>query len=83
MSEFSRLRWRCRRGMKELDLVLVRFLEHRYCVAPESEQAAFRQVLEMQDPEILAYLTGRTELPPGALGRVVEAIRTGPGADGA
>lgn len=83
MSEIPKLRWRCRRGMKELDLVLVRFLENRYADATEAEQAAFREVLQMQDPEILAYLTGRMEPPTGALGRVVEAIRTGPGTDGA
>lgn len=79
MSENSRLRWRCRRGMKELDLVLLRYLEQIYPEASGEEQAAFRLVLEMQDPEILDYLTGRADAPGGALGRVVETIRTGPG----
>jgi antitoxin CptB len=78
MSEDSRLRWRCRRGMKELDLVLLRYLERTYARAPGEEQAAFRQVLEMQDPEILDYLTGRADAPEGALGRVVASLRTGP-----
>jgi antitoxin CptB len=77
MSEIPKLRWRCRRGMKELDLVLTRYLERCYPTAPEAERAAFRQVLEMQDPEILAYLTGRADAPGGALGHVVEKIRTG------
>ena len=79
MSEESRLRWRCRRGMRELDLVLLRYLEQTYAEAPVEEQAAFRQVLEMQDPEILDHLTGRADPPGGALGRVVETLRTGPG----
>jgi antitoxin CptB len=77
MSEIPKLRWRCRRGMKELDLVLTRYLECCYPTAPEAEREAFRQVLEMQDPEILAYLTGRAADPGGALGHVVEKIRTG------
>ena len=79
MSEESRLRWRCRRGMRELDLVLLRYLEQTYAEAPVEEQAAFRQVLEMQDPEILDHLTDRADPPGGALGRVVETLRTGPG----
>ncbi len=77
MSEIPKLRWRCRRGMKELDLVLTRYLDYCYPTAPEAERAAFRQVLEMQDPEILAYLTGRATAPGEALAHVVEKIRTG------
>lgn len=77
MSELSRLRWRCRRGMRELDVVMVYYLEHRYGEASAEDQAAFRQLIECQDPEILDFLTGRA-LPQGeALQRVVEVIRTG------
>ena len=52
MSEIPKLRWRCRRGMKELDLVLTRYLDQCYPTAPEAERAAFRQVLEMQDLDL-------------------------------
>ncbi len=57
----SRLRWRCRRGMRELDVVLQRYLEQRYATAPEAEQRAFESLLEEQDPLLLAYLTGREQ----------------------
>lgn len=55
----SRLRWRCRRGMRELDVVLQRYLEHCFITAPPAEQQAFESLLEEQDPVLLAYLTGR------------------------
>lgn len=62
----SRLRWRCRRGMRELDVVLQRYLDARYAEAPEAERAAFEELLEEQDPLLLSYLTGR-EKPEDSL----------------
>lgn len=50
------LEWRCRRGMKELDLLLVRYLHGRHPQAPDDERAAFAQFLELPDPEIARYL---------------------------
>lgn len=63
--------------MRELDVVMVYYLEHHYSGASAQDQAAFRELIECQDPEILDFLTGRA-LPQGeALNRVVEVIRTG------
>jgi len=58
----ARLRWRCRRGMRELDVVFQRYLDDDYAHAPEAERRAFEALLEQQDPQLLAYLMGR-ELP--------------------
>jgi antitoxin CptB len=58
----GRLRWRCRRGMRELDVVFQRYLDNDYASAPETERRAFEALLEQQDPQLLAYLMGR-ELP--------------------
>jgi antitoxin CptB len=44
--------------MLELDLLLARYLEHRYPVAPASEQRAFEALIELQDPQLLAFLMG-------------------------
>ena len=54
-----RLGWRCRRGMRELDVVLQHYLEARYSDAPAAEQAAFEALLELQDPQLFAYLVRR------------------------
>ena len=50
------LEWRCRRGMKELDLLLVRYLRRRYETAPSDERDAFAEFLELPDPDIARYL---------------------------
>ena len=55
----GRLAWRCRRGMKELDLVLSGWLRHRYPGATAAERATFEAILELPDPEIAGYLLGR------------------------
>ena len=76
--EFSRLRWRCRRGMRELDELLVRYLEHDYAAASARERAAFERLLELQDPELLGYLVGRQTPPEEDLQRVVARLRRDP-----
>jgi antitoxin CptB len=58
----SRLRWHCRRGMRELDVLLTRYFEQSYPIASAREQGAFEALLDFQDPLILAYLTG-VEVP--------------------
>jgi antitoxin CptB len=44
--------------MKELDLVLARWLEHCYAQASAAERAAFAEFLELPDPELARYLLG-------------------------
>ena len=78
MSEVARLRWKCRRGMKELDLLLVGYLDSRYTAADAVEQGAFRELLDMQDPELFAFVTGRERPATEELRRVVDALRRTP-----
>jgi antitoxin CptB len=68
------LRWRCRRGMRELDLLLLRYLERDYPAAPGAERQAFVRLLSSQDPEILALLTGRAAADDPALAHVVQRL---------
>ncbi|HEY6125855.1 MAG TPA: succinate dehydrogenase assembly factor 2 [Steroidobacteraceae bacterium] len=55
-TEIGRLAWQCRRGMKELDFLLVRYLRERYPGAASEERAAFVEFLELPDPDIARYL---------------------------
>ncbi|MGF1527736.1 MAG: succinate dehydrogenase assembly factor 2 [Candidatus Competibacterales bacterium] len=55
----SKLRWQCRRGMRELDVLLLNYLERRFDAAPALEQRIFEQLLELPDPELFGYVTGR------------------------
>jgi antitoxin CptB len=52
----GRLAWRCRRGMKELDILLGRWLQREFVHADADLQAAFAQFLELPDPELGRYL---------------------------
>ena len=52
-------KWRCRRGMRELDVLLERYLKERYPSAPAAEQQAFAAMLEAPDPQLFAYVVQR------------------------
>ena len=60
-ADMSRLRWRCRRGMRELDVLLQRYLEQRYACASKEEQHAFEALLELPDPQLFAYVVKREQ----------------------
>ncbi|HXH04400.1 MAG TPA: succinate dehydrogenase assembly factor 2 [Candidatus Competibacteraceae bacterium] len=77
MSERSKLIWRCRRGMKELDVLLLAYLERHYDGASAAERQAFHHLLELQDPQLYAYLIGREIPTDEVVRRVVECIRAG------
>lgn len=74
MQKLSRLRWLCRRGMKELDVVLTRYLEGQYAQASESQREAFQRLVDMQDPEIYALLLGRDRSTDPAIESLMAVI---------
>ncbi len=49
MDELGRLQWQCRRGSRELDLILKQYLEFRYPNADEQERARFKVLLQLDD----------------------------------
>lgn len=74
-SSLSKLRWRCRRGMKELDLLLERFLERGYAELSEAEKDAFEALLARQDDELWDWFYQGREPDDAALQRLVRTIR--------
>lgn len=79
MSEsINKLRWRCRRGTLELDLLLLRYLENRYLAAGNLEHQSFLQLLELEDTELMRYLLGE-QLPEDTdLAKLVLTMRALP-----
>lgn len=76
MTEKSRVRWLCRRGMKELDVLLERFLEADYDSLDPERRAEFVALLNHEDPDLWALLMERVE-PEGKLqGELLARIRT-------
>jgi len=74
MSEFSRLKWQCRRGMRELDELLLRYLETTYAGVSDDEKRAFQALLALSDPELNSYLLQRDTPTSEPLARVIEHI---------
>jgi antitoxin CptB len=62
MDELARLRWQCRRGTKELDFLLNRYLETGYLTADQEERALFVELLGMEDDELSAVLMAEVEV---------------------
>ena len=76
--ELGRLRWRCRRGMKELDVLLTRYVEQHYGGASRAARRAFRELLEAPDPLIYAYCMGQVRPPTPLLSSLIDRITSGP-----
>jgi len=74
----GRLAWNCRRGMKELDLLLLRYLDQRWPQATPGERAAFEAFLELPDPVIAGYLLGNEGSSDAAVRELVDALRCTP-----
>jgi antitoxin CptB len=60
--------------MKELDAAVEAYLDHCYEAAPEDERAAYRALLDMQDPELFYLLSGKSEASDPLSQRVIEQI---------
>ncbi len=59
MKEFERARWRCRRGMLELDIVLQRFMERHYRQLDETELRQFERLLALPDNDLWDLICAR------------------------
>lgn len=54
----ARLKWQCRRGMKELDVLLGRWLESRWTAADDARRRSFEWLLEQPDANLVDWLIG-------------------------
>jgi antitoxin CptB len=76
--EWRRLRWRaCRRGMKELDVLFERYLDHDWESAPADERRTFLRLLELPDPELAALCLQRAPTDDAAFAALVGKLTDG------
>ena len=75
MSEQARLRWKCRRGMLELDLLLRDFMDRGYASLEAGERATLEQLLECPDAVLLEWLMGRIRPTDKDVVQLVDKIR--------
>jgi len=73
MDELARLKWQCRRGTKELDFLLNRYLEAGYLTTSREERILFETLLGLEDDELTSVLLGEKEA--GEMRFLVEKIR--------
>jgi len=72
----AKLRWRSRRGMRELDAVLQSFVQTVAATLTPTELACFEQILDLPDPELFAYVTGRSAPTDPDTAHLIARIRT-------
>ncbi len=76
-AELNKLRWQCRRGIKELDNLLVNFLEQHYATASELEQRLFSDILlKLEDDLLYGYFFTSQQPTQANLKQLVQKIRT-------
>ena len=77
--DINRLKWASRRGMLELDLVLLPFLENIYPTLPEDDQDLFVKLLESEDQDLFNWFLRKSDPIDEDLLRIVTIIRDNTG----
>ncbi|WP_457095858.1 FAD assembly factor SdhE [Lysobacter sp. P5_B9] len=77
-AELRRLRWRCRRGMRELDQLLGRYLDREWRQSPAAERGVFLQLLETEDDRLWHWFMGHETADDVDIQKLVERIRALP-----
>ncbi|GMR18345.1 MAG: hypothetical protein BMS9Abin33_0754 [Gammaproteobacteria bacterium] len=72
--ELARLRWRCRRGLLELDLLFERFLSEQYNLLTSDEKESFSRLLDIPDTTLMAYLNRSQKCPDLNLQQIIRKI---------
>lgn len=76
--ELRRLRWRCRRGMRELDRLLERWLEQGWRASPTDEREAFLRLLDSEDDRLWKWFLGHERSDDPQVDALVQRIRSLP-----
>lgn len=70
----ARLKWACRRGMLELDVLLEPFVEQHYLSLDQEQKAQFERLLTCDDPDMFAWFMGHEACPDPQLAAMVALI---------
>ena len=72
--DLSRIKWRCRRGTKELDYLLLSYFENYYITATKENQESFKKILTEQDPTIIDYFANPKGISDTSVYQVIRII---------
>ena len=70
----AKLRWACRRGMLELDVLLRPFVDDAFDALSEQDMFVFQRLLTADDPDLFAWFMGHQECKDAELNRMVQII---------
>ena len=71
----AKLRWACRRGMLELDVLLLPFIDDdAYDALPDEQKAVFKRLLTADDPDLFAWFMGHQVCEDVELNTMVKII---------
>ena len=71
----AKIKWQCRRGMLELDLILSRFIDSELEKLSQNELDILEKVLAAPDPELYSWLLGESIPMDKELHHIVEYIQ--------
>ena len=74
--ELGRIRWHCRRGLLELDLILEQFNRRHLATLDPEQLAQFRDLLEFDDNDLLDLVMGRAAIPNRRFAAVLRLLQT-------
>lgn len=75
MTEYSELKWRCRRGMLELDILLNSYLDKNYSTMSQQQGDLFGEVLDYPDQVLFDLLMGNMQSSDARVNRLVSEIQ--------
>jgi succinate dehydrogenase flavin-adding protein (antitoxin of CptAB toxin-antitoxin module) len=75
MAELDRIRWHCRRGLLELDLILEQFNRQHLAKLDTDQLDRFKELLAFPDNDLLDLLMGRHPSPDRRYDRVLKLLR--------
>ncbi|MED5526294.1 MAG: succinate dehydrogenase assembly factor 2 [Pseudomonadota bacterium] len=70
----SRLKWACRRGMLELDVLFEPFVDEAYDELSDQDKVTFERLLTQDDPDLFAWVMGHQQCPDPELAAMVQLI---------
>ena len=77
-TELRKLRWRCRRGMRELDQLMLRYLEREWTRDSEEGRAVFLRLLDTEDDKLWRWFMGYEACADAELSALIARIRALP-----
>lgn len=74
-AELSRVRWRCRRGMRELDQLFDRYLKHAWAQQSDADRTVFLRLLETEDDTLWRWVMGYEACDDAEISELLERMQ--------